>query len=82
MQGSSARAEAVDDDRHHPVGDTGAVVLGGLAHHQEGLHFGRVWQMTLATGMIVLFALSANVLVDGLSEALDPRSQVGRRANQ
>jgi oligopeptide transport system permease protein len=49
---------------------------------QEGLHFGRVWQMSLATGMIVLFALSANVLVDGLSEALDPRSQVGRRANQ
>ena len=48
----------------------------------EGLHFGRVWQMTLATGMIVLFALTANVIVDALSEALDPRSQVGRRANQ
>jgi ABC-type dipeptide/oligopeptide/nickel transport system permease subunit len=48
----------------------------------EGLHFGRVWQMTLATGMIVLFALTANVIVDALSEALDPRSQVGRRSNQ
>jgi ABC-type dipeptide/oligopeptide/nickel transport system permease subunit len=48
----------------------------------EGLHFGRVWQMTLATGMIVLFALTANVIVDALSEALDPRSQVGRRPNQ
>ena len=48
----------------------------------EGLHFGRVWQMTLATGMIVLFALTANVIVDALSEALDPRSQVGKRANQ
>jgi ABC-type dipeptide/oligopeptide/nickel transport system permease subunit len=45
----------------------------------EGLHFGRVWQMTLATGMIVLFALTANVIVDALSEALDPRSQVAQR---
>lgn len=45
----------------------------------EGLHFGRVWQMTLATGMIVLFALTANVIVDALSEALDPRAQVARR---
>jgi ABC-type dipeptide/oligopeptide/nickel transport system permease subunit len=48
----------------------------------EGLHFGRVWQMTLATGMIVLFALTANVIVDALSEALDPRSQVARRGRQ
>jgi ABC-type dipeptide/oligopeptide/nickel transport system permease subunit len=46
----------------------------------EGLHFGRVWQMTLATGMIVLFALTANVIVDALGEALDPRSQVARRS--
>jgi len=46
----------------------------------EGLHFGRVWQMTIATGMIVLFALAANVIVDALSEALDPRSQVARRS--
>jgi ABC-type dipeptide/oligopeptide/nickel transport system permease subunit len=45
----------------------------------EGLHFGRLWQMSLATGMIVLFALAANVVVDALSEALDPRSQVGAR---
>jgi ABC-type dipeptide/oligopeptide/nickel transport system permease subunit len=45
----------------------------------EGLHFGRVWQMSLATGMIILFALAANVVVDAVSEALDPRSQVGRR---
>ena len=48
----------------------------------EGLHFGRVWQMTLATGMIVLFALAANVVVDALGEALDPRSQVARRDRQ
>jgi ABC-type dipeptide/oligopeptide/nickel transport system permease subunit len=48
----------------------------------EGLHFGRVWQMTLATGMIVLFALAANVVVDALGEALDPRSQVAKRERQ
>jgi ABC-type dipeptide/oligopeptide/nickel transport system permease subunit len=49
---------------------------------QEGLHFNRVWQMTAATGMIVLFALTANVLVDALGEALDPRTQVARRRAQ
>jgi ABC-type dipeptide/oligopeptide/nickel transport system permease subunit len=49
---------------------------------QEGLHFNRVWQMTAATGMIVLFALTANILVDALSEALDPRTQVARRRRQ
>jgi ABC-type dipeptide/oligopeptide/nickel transport system permease subunit len=49
---------------------------------QEGLHFGRIWQMSLATGMIVLFALAANVVVDALGEALDPRSQVGQRMSQ
>jgi ABC-type dipeptide/oligopeptide/nickel transport system permease subunit len=35
--------------------------------------------MTLATGMIVLFALTANVIIDAVSEALDPRSQVAQR---
>lgn len=49
---------------------------------EEGLHFGRLWQMSLATGIIVLFALSANVLVDALGEALDPRRQVARRRAQ
>lgn len=46
---------------------------------QEGLHFTRLWQMSVATGVIVAFALATNLLVDGLSEALDPRTQVGRR---
>ena len=46
---------------------------------QEGLHFTRLWQMSVATGLIVAFALATNLLVDGLSEALDPRTQVGRR---
>jgi ABC-type dipeptide/oligopeptide/nickel transport system permease subunit len=47
---------------------------------QQGLHFGRLWEMSLATGIIVLFALCANVLVDALGEAFDPRTQVARRA--
>jgi ABC-type dipeptide/oligopeptide/nickel transport system permease subunit len=49
---------------------------------QQGLHFHRLWEMSLATAMIVAFALSANVLVDALGEALDPRTQVGRRVVQ
>jgi ABC-type dipeptide/oligopeptide/nickel transport system permease subunit len=49
---------------------------------QEGLHFGRVWQMSIATAIIVLFALAANLLVDALGEALDPRTQAGRAAAQ
>jgi ABC-type dipeptide/oligopeptide/nickel transport system permease subunit len=49
---------------------------------QEGLHFNRVWQMTVATGMIVLFALTANIVVDALSEALDPRTQVAPGSRQ
>jgi ABC-type dipeptide/oligopeptide/nickel transport system permease subunit len=40
---------------------------------QEGLHFGRLWQMSVATGAIAAFALSANVLVDAIGERLDPR---------
>jgi ABC-type dipeptide/oligopeptide/nickel transport system permease subunit len=36
--------------------------------------------MTAATGMIVLFALGANLFVDALGEALDPRTQVARRS--
>jgi ABC-type dipeptide/oligopeptide/nickel transport system permease subunit len=48
----------------------------------EGLHFGRLWQMSVATAMIVLFALAANIVVDAASEALDPRSQVGSQAAQ
>jgi ABC-type dipeptide/oligopeptide/nickel transport system permease subunit len=49
---------------------------------QEGLHFNRTWQMSAATGMIVLFALGANLFVDALAEALDPRTQVARRSRQ
>jgi ABC-type dipeptide/oligopeptide/nickel transport system permease subunit len=49
---------------------------------QEGLHFNRIWQMTAATGMIVLFALTANVLVDALGEALNPRTQIAQRRAQ
>jgi ABC-type dipeptide/oligopeptide/nickel transport system permease subunit len=49
---------------------------------QQGLHFHRLWEMSLATTMIAAFALSANVLVDALGEALDPRTQLGRPAAQ
>jgi ABC-type dipeptide/oligopeptide/nickel transport system permease subunit len=40
---------------------------------QEGLHFGRLWQMSLATAAIAGFALTANALVDRLGDRLDPR---------
>ena len=49
---------------------------------QQGLHFHRLWEMSLATAIIVTFALSANVLVDALGEALDPRTQLGRPSVQ
>ena len=40
---------------------------------QEGLHFSRVWEMFVATAAIVVFATAANMLADGIQEALDPR---------
>ena len=46
---------------------------------EEGLHFFRVWQMTLASAAIALFALSANVLADRLHDAVDPRRAAGSR---
>jgi ABC-type dipeptide/oligopeptide/nickel transport system permease subunit len=48
---------------------------------EQGLHFFRVWEMTVASAAIALFVLSANVIADGLSDVLDPRraAQVGRR---
>jgi ABC-type dipeptide/oligopeptide/nickel transport system permease subunit len=49
---------------------------------QEGLHFSRAWQMFLASGAIAAFALSANVLVDGLHDILDPRRRVQRPRGQ
>jgi peptide/nickel transport system permease protein len=45
---------------------------------QEGLRFERVWVMLLASLAIAALALSANVLVDGIGDALDPRR--GRHA--
>lgn len=42
---------------------------------QEGLHFARIWDMFLASAMIAVFAVSANVVVDGLHDVLDPRRQ-------
>ncbi|MDX6532346.1 MAG: oligopeptide transport system permease protein [Gaiellales bacterium] len=40
---------------------------------QDGLHFGRLWEMFVPSAVIAVFALSANVLVDGIHDALDPR---------
>jgi ABC-type dipeptide/oligopeptide/nickel transport system permease subunit len=45
---------------------------------QEGLHFGRVWMMFIASAIIAFFAISAYVLVDALHDRLDPRRrQIG-----
>ena len=40
---------------------------------QDALHFHRAWEMFLASACIAAFALSANVLVDGIHDVLDPR---------
>ena len=45
---------------------------------EAGLHFSRAWEMLLASGMIAAFALSANVLVDAVHDALDPRRELRR----
>jgi oligopeptide transport system permease protein len=42
---------------------------------QDGLHFARIWDMFLASSVIAIFALTANVVVDGLHDVLDPRRQ-------
>lgn len=42
---------------------------------EEGLHFARIWDMFLASAVIAIFAVSANVVVDGLHDVLDPRRQ-------
>jgi ABC-type dipeptide/oligopeptide/nickel transport system permease subunit len=40
---------------------------------QQGLQFARIWEMFLASAAIAIFAVSANVVVDGLHDVLDPR---------
>lgn len=39
----------------------------------EGIHFGRLSMVFLPSAAIALFAISANLLADGLHDALDPR---------
>jgi dipeptide transport system permease protein len=46
---------------------------------EEGLHFSNAWEMLLASACIAAFALSANVLVDGLHDVLDPRRWTQRQ---
>jgi ABC-type dipeptide/oligopeptide/nickel transport system permease subunit len=46
---------------------------------ENGLHFARFWDMFVASAAIAVFALSANLLVDGIQESLDPRRRRRRR---
>ncbi|HXV57182.1 MAG TPA: ABC transporter permease [Gaiellaceae bacterium] len=47
----------------------------------EGITFGRLWLVFLPSLAIAVFAVSANLLADGLHDALDPRRwATGRRA--
>ena len=39
----------------------------------DGWHYERMWEMFLATTAIATFAISANVVADGLHDVLDPR---------
>ena len=48
---------------------------GSIAY--DGWNTGRAWDMVVATGAIVTFAVSANVLADGLRDRLDPRRRGG-----
>lgn len=48
-----------------------AATWGNIA--KDGLYFSRVWDMFLASAIIAAFALSVNILVDVLHDALDPR---------
>jgi ABC-type dipeptide/oligopeptide/nickel transport system permease subunit len=53
-----------------------AATWGNIA--QEGLQFSRVWVMFVASAVLAVFALSANILVDGLHDVLDPRRRARR----
>jgi oligopeptide transport system permease protein len=46
----------------------------------EGIHFGRLSMVFLPSAAIALFAIAANLLADGLHDALDPRRWSRRRA--
>ncbi len=48
----------------------------------EGIHFFRLWPVLLASAAIALFAISANLIVDGLHDALDPRRPVRRETRR
>jgi oligopeptide transport system permease protein len=45
----------------------------------EGIHFGRLSMLVLPSAAIAVFAISANLLADGLHDALDPRRWSRRR---
>jgi len=56
-----------------------AATWGNIAY--DGWSSFRMWEMTVATVAIVLFAGSANVLADGIGSILDPRRRGGRRSS-
>ncbi|HSK15570.1 MAG TPA: ABC transporter permease [Gaiellaceae bacterium] len=39
----------------------------------EGMHFGNLWLVLLPSAAIAVFAVAANLLADGVGDALDPR---------
>jgi ABC-type dipeptide/oligopeptide/nickel transport system permease subunit len=45
---------------------------------EQGMRFSRIWEMFLASAVIVAFALSANVLADALHDVIDPRRRTAR----
>jgi ABC-type dipeptide/oligopeptide/nickel transport system permease subunit len=53
-----------------------AATWGNLAY--EGIEDGRLWEVLLPSIAIAMFAVAANVVADGLDDALDPRRSAER----
>jgi ABC-type dipeptide/oligopeptide/nickel transport system permease subunit len=53
-----------------------AATWGNMAY--EGIRIGRLWEILLPSIAIAVFAVAANIVADGLDEALDPRRSADR----
>ena len=53
-----------------------AATWGNLAF--EGIEDGRLWEVLLPSIAIAAFAITANIVADGLDDALDPRRSAER----
>ncbi|MGE5691432.1 MAG: ABC transporter permease [Pseudomonadota bacterium] len=53
-----------------------AATWGNLAY--DGIRVGRLWEVLLPSIAIAIFAVSANLVADGLDDALDPRRSAQR----